>query len=117
MASSILASHTGFSARIAHEQVEVARRFADEVSCPSPVVDERAFLRRNWRTFKARVSEVPCPGAASSQQVALGGFTAAEAAHRLAECGYNELPENGCGDLLDSRLYSQTQSYLLISGA
>jgi Adenylosuccinate lyase C-terminus len=25
------ASHTGFSARIAHEQVEVARRFADEV--------------------------------------------------------------------------------------
>src|SRR5260370_29641109 len=83
-------------------------------SCPSPVVDERAFLRRNWRTFKARVSEVPCPGAASSQQVALGGFTAAEAAHRLAECGYNELPENGCGDLLDSRLYSQTQSYLLI---
>jgi adenylosuccinate lyase len=29
----------------------------------------------------------------------------------LEECGYNELPENGCGDLLDSRLYSQTQSY------
>jgi hypothetical protein len=50
-------------------------------------------------------------GAASAQQVALGGFTAAEAAHRLAECGYNELPENGCGDLLDTRLYSQTQSY------
>jgi len=31
------ASHTGFSARIAHEPVEVARRFADEV---------RARLRR-----------------------------------------------------------------------
>ena len=27
----IASSHTGFSARIAHEQVEVARRFADEV--------------------------------------------------------------------------------------
>jgi len=48
--------------------------------------------------------------AASSQQVALGGFTSAEAARRLAECGYNELPENGGGDLLDSRLYSQTHS-------
>jgi hypothetical protein len=32
-------------------------------------------------------------GAASSQQVALGGFTATEAARRLAECGYNELIE------------------------
>jgi Cation transporter/ATPase, N-terminus len=34
-------------------------------------------------------------GAASLQQVASGGFTAAEAAHRLAEYGYNELLENG----------------------
>jgi hypothetical protein len=44
-------------------------------------------------------------------QVALGGFTAAEAARRLAECGYNELSENDCEDLRASRLYSQTQSY------
>jgi hypothetical protein len=38
------------------------------------------------------------PSAASSQQLALGGSTAAEAAHHLAEGGYNELPENGCRD-------------------
>ena len=67
--------------------------------------------QRGWRTFKARVERSAMSGDASAQQVALGGFTAAEAAHRLAECGYNELPENGCGDLLDTRLYSQTQSY------
>jgi len=46
----------------------------------------------------------------------LGGFTAAEAARRPTECGYNELPENDCEDLRASRLYSQTQSYQ-ISGA
>jgi hypothetical protein len=51
-------------------------------------------------------------GAASSQQLALGGFTAAKAARRRpAECGYTELPENGCGALRNFRLYYHTQSY------
>jgi hypothetical protein len=31
-------------------------------------------------------------------------------ASRSAIRGYNELPENGSGELLDSRLYSQTPS-------
>jgi hypothetical protein len=44
------------------------------------------------------------PGEARPEQVghdyhrnhpSQNGFTAAEAARRLAECGYNELPENG----------------------
>jgi hypothetical protein len=74
-------------------------------------------VKKRDTLFQMGLKDLKTGGAASSQQVALGGFTAAEAAHRLAECGYNELPENGCGDLLDSRLYSQTQSYLLISGA
>jgi hypothetical protein len=66
--------------------------------------------------FQMGLKDLKTGGAASSQQVALGGFTAAEAARRPAECGYIELPENDCEDLRASRLYSQTQSYL-ISGA
>jgi len=69
------------------------------------------FCAANWRTFKARVSEVPCPGAASSQQVALGGFTAAEGGASSGRIRLQRTAENDCEDLRASRLYSQTQSY------
>jgi hypothetical protein len=61
--------------------------------------------------FQMGLKDLNTGGAASSQQVALGGFTAAKAARRPAECGYTELPENGCGDLRNCRLHYQTQPY------
>ena len=68
-------------------------------------------MKKRDTLFQMGLKDLKTGGAASSQQVALGGFTAAEAAHHLAEGGYNELPENGCRDLRDSSLYSKTPSY------
>jgi hypothetical protein len=57
------------------------------------------LVKKRDTLFQMGVKDLKTGGAASSQQVALGGFTAAEAARHPAECGYNELPENDCEHL------------------
>ena len=59
------------------------------------IFGSKSDLAKRDTPFQMRLTDLKTGGAASSQQVALGGFTAAKAARRLAECGYNELPENG----------------------
>jgi hypothetical protein len=59
------------------------------------------------------LKELQTGSAASSQQVACGGFTAAEAARRPVECGYNELPENDCEDLRASRVLKSWKLMLM----